>query len=106
MTLASAKPGQPDYHKLRKHFDRALDLSGGNQAGLYVAYAEAVSINKQDRSEFVSLLKLALAIDPDQHKEVRLANIVAQQRAHWLLKRVDDLILDTTSVSEGRIPND
>ncbi len=39
VTLASAKPGQPDYQKLRKHFDRALDLSGGNQAGLYVAYA-------------------------------------------------------------------
>ncbi len=106
VTLASAKPGQPDYQKLRKHFDRALDLSGGNQAGLYIAYAEAVSINKQDRSEFVSLLNKALAIDTDQHKEVRLANIVAQQRARWLLKRVDELILDTTSVSEGRISND
>ena len=106
VTLASAKLGQPDYQKLRKHFDRALDLSGGNQAGLYVAYAEAVSISNQDRSEFVSLLNKALAIDPDQHKEVRLANIVAQQRAHWLLKRVDELILDTTSVSEGRISND
>jgi len=106
VTLASAKPGQPDYPKLRKHFDRALDLSGGNQAGLYVAYAEAVSINKQDRSEFVSLLNKALAIDPDQYKEMRLANIVAQQRARWLLKRVDELILDTTSVSEGRISND
>ncbi|MDA2934482.1 TRAP transporter TatT component family protein [Acidobacteria bacterium AH-259-D05] len=106
VTLASAKPGQPDYQKLRKHFDRALDLSGGNQAGLYVSYAEAVSISKQDRSEFVSLLKQALAIDPDQHKEVRLANIVTQKRARWLLKRVDELILDTTSVSEGRISND
>ncbi len=106
VTLASAKPGQPDYQKLRKHFDRALDLSGGNQAGLYIAYAEAVSINKQDRSEFVSLLNKALAIDTDQHKEVRLANIVAQQRARWLLKRIDELILDTTSVSEGRISND
>ncbi len=106
VTLASAKPGQPDYPKLRKHFDRALDLSGGNQAGLYVAYAEAVSISKQDRSEFVSLLNKALAIDPDQYKEMRLANIVAQQRARWLLKRVDELILDTTSVSEGRISND
>ena len=106
VTLASAKPGQPDYQKLRKHFDRALDLSGGNQAGLYIAYAEAVSINKQDRSEFVSLLNKALAINPDQHKEVRLANIVAQQRARWLLKRIDELILDTTSVSEGRISND
>ncbi len=106
VTLASAKTGQPDYHKLREHFDRALDLSGGSQAGLYVAYAEAVSISNQDRSEFVSLLKKALAIDPDQDKEVRLANIVAQQRARWLLKRIDELILGTTSVSEGRISND
>jgi len=106
VTLASAKPGQPDYQKIRRHFDRALQLSGGSQAGLYVAYAEAVSINKQDRSEFVSLLNKALAIDTDQHKEVRLANIVAQQRARWLLKRIDELILDTTSVSEGRNSND
>ncbi|MEE8349432.1 MAG: TRAP transporter TatT component family protein [Acidobacteriota bacterium] len=106
VTLASAKPGQPDYPKLKRHFDRALDLSGGNQAGLYVAYAEAVSISNQDRSEFVSLLNQALAIDPDQHKDVRLANIVAQQRARWLLERVDELILDAFSVSEGRISND
>ena len=106
VTLASAKPSQPDYQKIRKHFDRALDLSGGNQAGLYVAYAEAISISKQDRSEFVSLLKKALAIDPDQYKERRLANLVAQRRARWLLERVDDLILDTTSASEGGDSND
>ena len=106
VTLASARPGQPDYPKIRRHFDRALQLSGGSQAGLYVAYAEAASINKQDRSEFVSLLNKALAIDPDQYKDVRLANIVAQERARWLLERVDDLILDATSDSEGRNSND
>ena len=106
VTLVSARPGQPDYPKIKRHFDRALQLSGGSQAGLYVAYAEAASINKQDRSEFISLLNKALAIDPDQYKEVRLANIVAQERARWLLERVDDLILETTSDSEGRNSND
>ena len=106
VTLASAKPGQLDYKKIKKHFDRALELSRGKQAGLYVSYAETVSISKQDRPEFVSLLKKALAIDPDQYKEIRLANLVAQRRARWLLKRVDDLILDTTSVSEGEDSND
>ena len=99
VTLASAKPGQPDHEEIRKHFDRVLELSGGNQAALYVAYAEAVSISKQDRSEFVSLLNKALAIDPDQYKAMRLANLVAQKRARWLLDRVDDLILDNASVS-------
>ena len=102
VTLASAKPGQPDHQEIGKHFRRSLDLSGGNQAGLYVAYAEAVSVPKQDRSEFVSLLEKALAVDPDQHQEIRLANLVAQRRARWLLERVDDLILDTAPVPEGR----
>jgi predicted anti-sigma-YlaC factor YlaD len=85
---------------------KAGTLSGGSQAGLYVAYVEAASINKQDRSELISLLNKALAIEPDQYKEIRLANLVAQKRARWLLERVDDLILDTTSDSEGGNSND
>ena len=39
-------------------------------------------------------LQRALAVDPDLNKDVRLANLVAQRRARWLLGRVDDLILE------------
>ena len=94
VTLASARPGSPDYERIERHFERALALSGGKRAGLYVAYAEAASYRKQDRPEFESTLEQALALDSARHKEVRLANLVAQRRAHWLLERVDDLILD------------
>ena len=92
VTLAGAKPGRRDYDMIQKHYQRALELSGGTHAGLYVAYAEAVSIPKQDRAEFRQLLEKGLAIDVDKHKDVRVANLVAQQRAQWLLDRTDDLI--------------
>ena len=94
VTLASARPGSPDYERIERHFQRALALSGGKRAGLYVAYAEAAGYPKQNRREFESTLEQALSLDPDQHHEVRLANLVAQRRAQWLLEHVDELILD------------
>lgn len=77
----------------RRHFERAIELSGGQQAGPLVSYAEAVCVQKQQRAEFKSLLERALAIDPDARPEWRLANLVMQRRAKWLLGRIDDLFL-------------
>lgn len=79
--------------RARKHFKRAVELSGGNDAGPYVSLAEAVCIPKQDAKEFESLLNKALAIDIDAHPEIRLSNTVMNRRAKWLLARKDDLIL-------------
>ena len=77
--------------RAKKHFNRAMELSAGKLAGPLVAYAEAVCVQKQQREEFVLLLNQALAIDVDQMPEARLANLVMQRRARWLLSRVDDL---------------
>jgi predicted anti-sigma-YlaC factor YlaD len=77
----------------RQHFDRAMQLSGGFQAGPLVALAEAVCVQKQDLKEFESLLQRALAINPDAKPEFRLANLVMQRRANWLLSRTDQLFL-------------
>jgi predicted anti-sigma-YlaC factor YlaD len=79
------------------HFDRSVKLTNGQMAAPYVAYAESVSIQKQNRAEFESLLKQALAINPDAHPEWRLSNIVMQRRAAWLLSREDDLFLLSTA---------
>jgi len=84
--------------RARRHFERAMELCSGGQAGPLVSLAEAVAAPKQDRAEFQSLLQRALAIDPDAHPEWRLANLVMQRRARWLLSRIDELILpDLTS---------
>ena len=78
---------------LRQHFMRALELSNGERASLFVALAEAVSVSNQDRREFQSLLETALVVNPDADPGHRLMNAIAQRRARWLLNRSDDLFL-------------
>jgi predicted anti-sigma-YlaC factor YlaD len=76
----------------RAHFERAVQLSDGKQAGPYVSLAESVSVEQQNRKEFESLLHQALAVDPNARPEWRLANLIMQRRARWLLTQEDDLI--------------
>ncbi len=77
----------------RTHFERAVQLTNGQMAGPYVSMAESVSIAKQNRAEFESLLNKALAIDVDTKPEWRLANVIMQKRARWLLSRADELFV-------------
>jgi predicted anti-sigma-YlaC factor YlaD len=80
---------------MRQHFERALKISQGKRAGTYVSFAENACVPAQNKAEFQSLLEKALAVDPDADLDNRLANLVAQRRARWLLKHVDDLFLET-----------
>ncbi len=80
----------------KKHFDRAMELTGGQLAGPLVSYAEAVCVQKQDLKQFEALLNQALAIDPDNKKEWRLANLIMQKRARWLLAHSDQFFLNAT----------
>ncbi len=75
------------------HFRKAVELSRGRRASLFVAYAEAVAVPDQDRRSFEALLQQALAIDTDAYPEGRLLNLLAQRRAEWLMERVDELFL-------------
>jgi predicted anti-sigma-YlaC factor YlaD len=85
--------GDPE-ERARKHFQRALDLSGGRLCGPLVAFAEAVSVARQDKAEFEKLLHQALEIKPGATPEWQLANLVMQRRARWLLSRGDRLFVD------------
>ncbi len=84
---------------MRRHFERALELSHGKRAGTYVSYAENACLPAQNGAEFKTMLEKALAIDPDGDPEHRLANLVAQRRARWLLGHMGELFLE--SKSEG-----
>ena len=88
--------------RCKEHFDRAVALSNGQLASPYVAYAETVSLQKQNRGEFEMLLKKALAVDPDSRAEWRLSNLVMQRRARWLLSRGDELFLETATAGESK----
>lgn len=90
-----ARPGSPDAAaRAQREFDRAVAESAGRLAAPYVAYAEAVPVQRQQAAEFRRVLAQALAVNPDADPADRLANLVAQRRARWLLSRIDDLFLN------------
>jgi len=80
--------------RARAHFEQALALSRGRRASTYVTMAENVSVQTQNRKEFVKLLDKALAVDPDADPPNRLANLIVQKKARWLLERADELFIE------------
>ena len=91
-SLPAQLGGSPE--RAREHFERAVELSDGLDAGPYVTLALGVSVPEENRAEFEDLLNRALAIDPDEDTSRRLLNVVNQERARLLLDRVDDLFFE------------
>jgi predicted anti-sigma-YlaC factor YlaD len=77
--------------RARVHFKRAVELQNGAAPGPYVSLAIGVSMPAQDRAEFESLLKQALAIDPEKSPSTRLITLVQQRRAQAMLDHIDTL---------------
>ena len=98
--LPEAMGGSPA--RAREHFKRALELSKGLSAGAYVSLATTVVVAEQNREEFERLLKEALAVDSDEEPGLRLANLVAQKRARFLLDHVDLFITSNAGGSPAR----
>jgi predicted anti-sigma-YlaC factor YlaD len=80
--------------RARDHFERAMQLARGERVAPLVTFAETVSVREQNREEFAKLLHEALAFDVNRAPEQRLANLIAQQRARWLLSRADELFVE------------
>jgi predicted anti-sigma-YlaC factor YlaD len=80
--------------RAREELAKSLELAKGRRAAPYLAFAESVSVGEQNRKEFTDLLDAALAVRPDAAPEYRLANVVAQRRARWLLSRIDALFVE------------
>jgi predicted anti-sigma-YlaC factor YlaD len=89
---AKASPTSPST-AAKEHFDRAVVLAKGRRGSPYVSYAEVVSVAMQNRKEFQELLETAIAIDVNAVPEQRLANILSQRRARWLLSKIDELFV-------------
>jgi predicted anti-sigma-YlaC factor YlaD len=105
VVLAGATPVRPDVTLIRKHYDRAVELSRGKRASIYLAYAEAVSVPLQNAAEFHELIQRALDVNPDAEPANRLVNLLAHRRARWLAARADQLILgDESHPSRQRTP--
>jgi len=79
--------------KAWNHFRRAVLLSKGMDAAPFVTMAEAVAVQTQNVQLFETLLRQALAIDPDLYPQNRLMNLVMQRRARRLLQKEEELFL-------------
>lgn len=90
-SLPANMGGDPE--KARAYRDRALEMNDGQRASTYVSFAMSVSVPRQDREEFRTMLETALAIDADAIPSERLANVLSQRRARLLLDRIDELFL-------------
>jgi predicted anti-sigma-YlaC factor YlaD len=80
--------------RAREHLDRALALGKNKKLSPLVSYAEAVTIDAQDKKEFTRLLQKVAEFDVDSDPDHRLVNIIAQRRAKWLLSRISDLFAE------------
>ena len=80
--------------RARDHLDRATRIANGRRAFPYVTFAESASVGQQNRQEFRALLEQALALDASRPSGYRLANLLAQKRARWLLSRTDELFVE------------
>jgi predicted anti-sigma-YlaC factor YlaD len=85
-----------------RHFDRAIELSQGKAAGPYVSWAESVCLPREDRACFDGMLRAALKINPDDQPATRLANMIFQRRAAWLMANADHWILPPIDETEGQ----
>ncbi len=100
ITLDGMSPNMGgDPARARKHFERAVELSKGKSASAYVAMAASVSQPEQNRQEFVEMLEKALAVNPDEVPDIRLATLIAQKRARILHGRVDELFTAAGALS-------
>jgi predicted anti-sigma-YlaC factor YlaD len=109
ITYEPARPGGEKDYEARSlpHFNRAVKIAQGQMAGPYVSYAESISMPSQNRTQFETMLRKALAVDPNARPEWRLSNMVMQRKARWLLSREDDLFLepvDPASAAESAAP--
>lgn len=82
-----------DEAKAREHFRKAEKLCAGSDTSYLLSLATSVSVKRQDREEFISLLKRALDFDVDRAPQNRLVNILNKRKAAWLLEHVDDFFL-------------
>ena len=93
-SLPEALGGNPD--RAREHFKRRSRCRRDSRPGPTSRWPRASSVPQQERAEFESLLKEALAIDPEKDPSNRLVTLITQRRARALLDQIDEKFLEVT----------
>jgi hypothetical protein len=81
--------GHPD--KAKEYFEKCLAINGGKFLMTQFYYARTYAVATQDQPLFESLLKQVEDASIDDVPEIRLANVIAKQKARRLLAQENDL---------------
>lgn len=101
---ASGSTGEEGAGTPEEHFRRAMELNEGRSIGPLVSMAETVCVQQQDRARFNRLLREALNFDVNAYPEMRLANLISQKRARWLLAETDEFFFDEADARDPGVP--
>jgi hypothetical protein len=81
--------GNPD--KAKEYFEKCLAINNGKFLMTQLYYARVYAVTTQDQPLFESLLKQVEDTSIDDVPEIRLANVIAKQKARKLLAQESEL---------------
>lgn len=86
-TLELARPGGSRPRALQ-YFDQAMQVSQGQNPGVWVAKAEGWAVDQQDRPSFEAWLTKAIEVSAGKRD---LSSQIMRERAQWLLSQADNI---------------
>jgi hypothetical protein len=97
MNYTSSRPdlfGDSMVDSISYFYEKALIASDSLNASVYVSYAEIIDKKYQNKTEFEQKLHYVIQMDDKNDKDFRLSNIIAQERAKWLLTKTDEYFFE------------
>jgi len=79
---------------VNKYYVLAVSSSDSMDAGPFVSFAENIDKKFQHKSEFIRKLEFVSGMNINQDQDLRLGNIIAQERAKWLLTKTDEYFFE------------
>ena len=76
------------------YFNKAILYSDSLDAGPFLAYAESIHKTYQERKEFEDKLNYVIDMKTKPRSRYELPNLIAKNRAEWLLSKTDDYFLE------------
>lgn len=86
--------GETLIDSVTKYYELAVSSSDSMDASPFVSFAENIDKRFQYKSEFIRKLEYVSGMNVNQDQDLRLGNIIAQERAKWLLTKTDEYFFE------------
>ena len=97
MSFTSIRPDLNEESKIDTvtyYYNKALSYSDSSDASLYVSYSELIHKPNLEKDLFLEKLNSAINIRVARENQYYLSNLIAQNRARWLISNIDEYFLD------------